>query len=309
MVVPAPVAALQRFLIVSRAHFLAGGMLHYAVGAAVVWYQTGSLSLPALAAGQAIVTLSQLMTHYLNEYWDQEVDALSRRTFFSGGSGAIQAQLVRAALVYRAGLACALAAIGLTLALWLGGLAPVSLVALVAVVLLGAAGYSSPPLRLVSRGLGELTAALIVALATPLVAYVLQAGAGSTLLVLACLPLVAIMFAMVLGVEFPDYEADRQTGKRNLVVRLGLRRAALLHHAMLAAAYLLALAGAQLGLPRPVALLLLLQTPLAALQILRASWLAHSGQVDDPLAPFTAVALTATAAALTLAGFIQAGAG
>ncbi len=113
---PAPLAALQRFVIVSRAHFLAGGMLHYGVGAAVVWYQSGSLSLPALAAGQAIVTLSQLMTHYLNEYWDQEVDALSRRTFFSGGSGAIQAQLVRAALVYRAGLACALAALGLTLA-------------------------------------------------------------------------------------------------------------------------------------------------------------------------------------------------
>jgi len=86
--------------------------------------------------------------------------------------------------------------------------------------------YHGPPLRLAYRGLGELD---VVACYGPLVAlstYLVLAHRLSWSVFWLSLPLGIIIAAFLWVNEFPDYEADRQSGKHNLVSRLGRRRAA-----------------------------------------------------------------------------------
>ncbi len=85
--------------------------------------------------------------------------------------------------------------------------------------------YHGPPLKLAYRGLGELDVVLIYGPAIATATYLLMAGAFSHTVIWASLPLGIFIAAFLWVNEFPDYLADRQCGKRNLVVLLGRRRA------------------------------------------------------------------------------------
>ena len=74
----------------SRPLFLLGAALVYALGAGIARYLGVEIDWGIYLLGQAWVTLLQLSTHYLNEYFDAPADAENpNRTPFSGGSGAI----------------------------------------------------------------------------------------------------------------------------------------------------------------------------------------------------------------------------
>jgi 1,4-dihydroxy-2-naphthoate octaprenyltransferase len=161
-----------------------------------------------------------------------------------------------------------------------------------------------PPLRLMARGIGEITAAMVVSLLTPLVAYSLQTGSVSPLILITCLPAVAMQLAMLLTIEFPDYEADRVSGKRNLVVRLGPARSARLFYLFVVAAFVLAGLGVAGGVPLLAGLLPLAALPPALLQM----WLVRSVVRGNTswlaLMTFLAVALFALLCAAQIAGFV-----
>jgi 1,4-dihydroxy-2-naphthoate octaprenyltransferase len=100
------------------------------------------------------------------------------------------------------------------------------------VLLFGAVGafsaffYTAPPLRLAARrGLGELLVALNFGpLAVAGTVYALT-GRVSWNDFLVGIP-VGLLTAAILWInQFPDIEADRETGKYNLVVMLGRERA------------------------------------------------------------------------------------
>jgi len=85
--------------------------------------------------------------------------------------------------------------------------------------------YHGPPLKLAYRGLGELD---VVACYGPLIAlstYLVLAHELSWEVFWLSVPLGLIIAAFLWINEFPDFLADRAHGKRNLVVRLGRRRA------------------------------------------------------------------------------------
>ncbi|NLE76553.1 MAG: prenyltransferase, partial [Chloroflexi bacterium] len=63
--------------------------------------------------------------------------------------------------------------------------------------------------------------------------------------------------------EFPDLDADRTVGRRNLVMALGPVNAERLYEALLAATYLSITVGVLLGLLPPGLLIVLLSLPLA----------------------------------------------
>lgn len=166
--------------------------------------------------------------------------------------------------------------------------------------------YSAPPLRLLSRGLGEVAAALAVGLLAPLVGSYLQAGAIEPPNLLAAVPLGLIAFTMVLAVAFPDAEGDASVGKGTLAVRLGGTRAARLHNAALVSAYLALLPLAALGLPKVIAVATLATAPLAGVQI----WSLHRGAWSDPRRyaglTFRAALILGLTAAGQLAGYLLA---
>lgn len=90
--------------------------------------------------------------------------------------------------------------------------------------LLIAWAYSAPPLKLMSRGMGEVGITggwLLVVLGTDFV----QRSAFSPLPLWAGLPFALLVAAILYINQFPDRPADELAGKRTLVVRLGPARA------------------------------------------------------------------------------------
>jgi 1,4-dihydroxy-2-naphthoate octaprenyltransferase len=98
--------------------------------------------------------------------------------------------------------------------------------------LLSGVFYNARPISWASRGLGEVMVALNFGVLMTAGAFYVQTGRVTSDAVLASLP-VAGLIALVLYInEFPDYNADKRTGKTTLVVRLGLRRAATFYPVM-----------------------------------------------------------------------------
>jgi len=98
--------------------------------------------------------------------------------------------------------------------------------------------YHGGPARLSYRGLGELAVALAYGPLVVCGTYLVQTGSFSASLFAASVSLGLLVAAFLLANEFPDYTADKSVGKRNLVVQLGRRRAAVLFLVVNITAYL-----------------------------------------------------------------------
>jgi 1,4-dihydroxy-2-naphthoate octaprenyltransferase len=160
--------------------------------------------------------------------------------------------------------------------------------------------YSAPPVFLAGRGLGELTVGLDFGLLVVLGAFVVQTGALGPAPAIASLPLSFLIAAILYMNEFPDLEADRATGKKTLVVRLGRRRAITGFYVIIFGAYLSLVIGVVLGFLAAASLLALLSAPLAvrAAMVLRAQQGAGPGLVPG----IKSLILAHLSCALLLAG-------
>jgi 1,4-dihydroxy-2-naphthoate octaprenyltransferase len=218
------------------------------------------------------------MTHYANDYFDFEGDCANpNATRWSGGSGVLAHGKIHRSVAL--GTAAIWAAIAVAAScLTYGYLRDALVVALMLGSLVLAWAYSAPPLRLHSRGLGELTATVIVAGLVPAIGYALQTGALSLDLLLGITPLLLVQYAMLLVVSAPDADADRRCGKGTLLVRLGATRARHFLFGLLALAYLVLPFLATAGLPKAVVLATACTAPLAALNL----WRLHHGALESP---------------------------
>ena len=81
--------------------------------------------------------------------------------------------------------------------------------------------YSAPPIRLVSRGLGEIAVALVTGFAIPSLGYLSIRGQLDPIFVYLTIPFVMYGLVLSLSLHVPDVDVDRKGGKRNLAVRLG----------------------------------------------------------------------------------------
>ena len=293
-------APLWHFLRLTRPLFLLGGALLYALGAVFAWRQGAPISPPAYLLGQALVTAIQLMTHYANEYYDQESDRLNAagRTWFSGGSGVLVEGFLSPVVAQRAGYLMGVLALVLLIT---AGLRSPLLFGLGLLSLLTAWFYSAPPLTLARSGWGELSASLVVALLVPIVSYTQQTGSWvDPRLLWACLPLVLIHWSMLIAFQIPDITADRRAGKRTLSVRLGARRAIQLHNLILILAGLTALAIGLMG--SPAVRFAWLALPLAVWQMAAAPAYLRSSPPPNLWLTMRALALFAVCALLWLLG-------
>lgn len=174
-----------------------------------------------------LAVLMHAAANVLNDYHDALNGADEANTQglfpFTGGARLIQNGFVSTQDTYNLAKALVVFLIpsGFFLAINTGG----------GLVLLGLAGlflgwaYSAPPLALMKRGLGEATVALTWGLVVVGADYVQRKH-------FFVIPsAVSVSFALLVGNiliinGFPDAASDAQVGKRTLVVRLGLRRAA-----------------------------------------------------------------------------------
>lgn len=225
--------ALRAFVRLTRPLFLSGGVLLYALGAALA---EGPIDWSRYFAGQAMVTAIQLTAQYANEYFDLDADRLvgSRRTWLTGGSGVLAAGRLAPVVALRAARVTTIASLGLIgwVAISSGWAAIVGILALA-----GAWAYSAPPVRLVATPFGITTSSLIVAVLTPLVGGLLRGPFTDSRFLPVTLVLLLIHHAMLLAFEKPDADSDAAAGKRTLTVRVGPRVAGRLHAGLLALAY------------------------------------------------------------------------
>ena len=81
--------------------------------------------------------------------------------------------------------------------------------------------YSAKPICWAYRGFGELVIGLCYGWLTLASAYYLQTGKINAIIHLISIPVALSIFNVILINDFPDYIADREAGKNNLVVRFG----------------------------------------------------------------------------------------
>jgi 1,4-dihydroxy-2-naphthoate polyprenyltransferase len=296
---------LLAFLRLGRLQFLVGGIVLHMLGAAVALFRGAPFDVGPFFWGQVAITSTQLAVHYSNDYFDLAADRINHTpTRWSGGSQVLPEGQIRPQIALWAALILSL--ITLIVAFRLTTIQPNAPLTF-PLMLLGLAlswAYSAPPLHLHSRGLGELTTALLVPGLTPLLGFYLQSGTLDRLLLLTVFPLCCFQFAMLLTIEFPDASSDASVGKRTLVVCLGAAGAARLHNLVLLLAYISLPILVSLGLPPLIALAVIAASPFAILQGRRMMSGMWSQLAQWNNMGFTSVALLIGTAALELLAFV-----
>ena len=296
-------ARLVAFIKLGRPKFLIGGLLFYGLGAALAAVAGATLDWQAFAWGQAVIAATQLMTNYSNDYFDLAADLANvTPTHWSGGSRILPNGEIRprvALITALVLLACALVS-SIVLAISVHGrplLLPISLL-----IMALSWCYSAPPVRLLTRGLGELATALVVTLLTPIFGFYLQRGAVGWLVLIACLPLCGLQVAMLLTLELPDAAGDRALGKRTLVVRRDSEWGARVCALIIATSFLSLPVLVWCGLPWLIATLAAVSTPHAAWHCVRLVRGAFRDRKRNESLAFSGVALLVVAALGELAG-------
>ncbi len=233
-----------------RTLFLLFVTLPVILGAAVAYaYDPGQFSLFYFIVSAVAMISLHAGTVIINDFFDYRsgTDTINKeRTPYSGGSGLLPEKILKPGQVLAASIACFIFCIALGLYVVLTR-SPLLLVIGIVGVLLGLF-YTAPPVKLAYRGLGE--AARMIA--TPLIvlgAFIVQvpitsqvelSQAATPLLValFSSLPVAFLNTAALYIFEFPDYDADAATGKRNMVVHLGKKNAVYIFYLLSAMAYL-----------------------------------------------------------------------
>lgn len=252
--------SLKHWMIEIRVPFLLLPIVLSLVGASLA-YHDGHFDLLGFLMFTAVLVLLHITVNTLNEYYDDKygIDHNQRqRTAFNGGTGMIQAGRVKPRQVL--GVAIGTAALGFLLGLYLVFTVGLSLLPLLLIGMFFALFYT----QIFARNmLGEVSAGLGLGLLPVVGAYMVQTGvlsAGS--IVLGCAAGL-LTFNLLLLNEFPDMEADRLGGRRNLVLALGTGKAAWLYAALNVAVYAMLLLFAMTGAIPPLSVLGLLTVPLA----------------------------------------------
>jgi 1,4-dihydroxy-2-naphthoate octaprenyltransferase len=267
---------MSAYLKAMRSPFLAGSIVPVLLGAAYAFTYKAFIFSYFLITVLGVAAL-HLAANILNDYYDARgSDAINvRLTPFSGGSRVIQEKGLAPGLMLA--FALVLFAVGMASGIWLVILGrPLVLV----IGLLGlAAGwtYSAPPFQLMARGWGEIVIFFAFGPLVTLGTYYVMTGALDW-------PAFALGFPqgfLIMGViwinQFPDYEADLEAGKRNLVVRWGREVSRVLYCVIMLMSFcsILFLAGA-VGLPIFI-VIAFAAFPLAykAMRILWREYLSH----------------------------------
>ena len=217
--------------------FLYAGLLPYLLGAAWAYAIAGTIDAPIFWSGLGGVVFAVIGVEAFNEYFDarmgtdrvfnpRDLPSISDSVFWFGVLAFAIALGVGIYLMLRAGWPILVFAL-------LGGAAAIF--------------YEAPPIRWSYRGLGELVIALSYGPWMVLGSLYLHTRAVSWPALYASLVPGFLIMSLAVVNAIPDFHQDRLVGKRNLVVRIGRRRAVRLYLMLAALALCIVVAGAASG--------------------------------------------------------------
>ncbi len=246
-----------------RAPFLVAGIPSVLLGT-ILAYITHNVFDPILFVLTLIgIVIGHISVNLLNDYYDHKLntDVVNQSYIrpFSGGSRVLQMGLLSPLEVLSIGL--------ISLLIFLGIGIYITLIRGWIIIALGLIGaffiysYNAPPLRLSGKGLGELVVGISFGILIALGSYVVQTGVISYAPIYVSIPVTITVALILLINEFPDYEADKSTGRRNLVVILGRRRARWVYIAGIVILYGYILVASVTGLISMYSLIALISLP------------------------------------------------
>jgi len=240
--------------------FLYAGLLPYLLGAAWAYAMTGAFDAAVFWSGLGGVVLAVIGVEAFNEYFDARAGTdrvfnladpppMSDAVFWLGAAAFAGALAVGIYLTARGGWPILAFAV-------LGGAAAIF--------------YEAPPIRWAYRGLGETVIGLSYGPWMVLGSLYLHTRTLTWSAVWASLVPGFLITSLAVVNAIPDFHQDRLVGKRNLVVRLGRRRAVWLYLALAAMGLATAAGGVAAGaFPLP-SLAALLAVPLLVASARRA---------------------------------------
>lgn len=204
-----------------RVHIVLGGLLAFSLGALLAVAAGGNFDPVLFVLGYLVVLLGDLSTHYSNDYFDVEVDRhIGQKKFFAGSTILVcNPQLRSISKSISVALMASSSLLAAGLVIFLG--APVEFFAVILGASLVGWFYSAPPVRLISRGVGEVALACVIGFAIPGLGYLAVRGQFDPLFIYLAVPFVMYGLILSLSLEVPDVEVDRKGGKRTLAVRKG----------------------------------------------------------------------------------------
>lgn len=236
----------------ARPPFHLVGIFPFVLGAVLAYHVAGTFNPGILVFGLLAVVAIMLATYYAGEYYDFEGDKLSgqmERNRFSGGTQT----LVEGLLSKKPVLLGAYISLGVAAAC--GLILQFAFRTGVLTIPLGAVGmfagffYSTPPVRWVKRGVGEILIGICYGWLPIAVAFYLQTGTLNEMIFWMAVPVGLTIFNVILINEFPDHPADTLVEKRNLVVRFGREKAAWIYVSASAISWLFFVMSVLRGLP------------------------------------------------------------
>jgi 1,4-dihydroxy-2-naphthoate octaprenyltransferase len=226
---------MRGWFILSRPPFHIVGILPFILGSFLAYRLTSVFNLEVFILGVSGVIMIMLSTYHSGEYFDYKGDILSNQLHknqFAGGTRMLPSGKIPPAIALWTSVITFIvaAAIGIILQ-FVFKTGPYTLI-------LGALGafsgffYSTPPVRLVQRGIGEIFIGFCYGWLPVASAYYIQTGAIAPIIHLLGIPIGLSIINVILLNEFPDYEADKATDKKNLLYRIGKQKGIILYMAI-----------------------------------------------------------------------------
>lgn len=261
------------YLKAMRLPFLTGSLMPVLLAAALS-YLHGSLQLWPLLMVMFGVGSLHLGANLINDYYDDPgSDRINLHpTPFSGGSRVIQDKLMDARTV-RA-MAIGFFVLGTGCGMWLAFSGRPFVVVIGLMGFLAGYLYSASPVSFMSRGVGEMTIFMAFGPLITWGTYYVMTGLLTLQAFTLGVPLGFLITAVIWINQFPDFEADRDAGKRNLVVRLGRDRSRWIYHFLMVCPYAVVLYWVLAGKTSWLCLAVLLTMPLSlkAIRILNTHY-------------------------------------
>ena len=189
------------------------------------WGYRGPFKLYLLSS--MVVILVMWMAYYLGEWNDFEGDRQNQSfNRFSGGSRVLVKGLLPMGVSLLFGYICLAGAIILGFYIYFKYQTGLWTLLLGGIGIFSGFFYSGKPLRWSYRGVGEIVIGFCYGWLPIATGFYLFTGFFSQQVLLVSIPVGISIFNVILINEFPDEEADREIGKRNLVVRFGKEKMA-----------------------------------------------------------------------------------
>jgi len=205
---------------------LLASVIAVSLGLSLTWWNSGSIDI-----FQAILTMSGVIALHasvdlLNDYWDfkRGIDTKTKRTSMSGGTGVLPDGLLKPKSVYNAGI----------LFLVIGGLIGGYFVVLHGVVIgviltfaiISIYFYST---KIVNWGLAEIFVAIkgtLIVMGT----YYIQNSDLTDISIMSGIVVGSLSSLVLFVTSFPDHDADKEKGRRTLVILFGRKNATSIYY-------------------------------------------------------------------------------